>query len=1062
MQVVKRNGKREDYNCKKIKKAINFACEGLGVNPLELEAKFDEFLYDGVTTKAIQDNLILHAKNLASPLDDEWLLVAGRLATMDRWGIVGCYDKSFSDYFKEQRNNGEWSHDNFDIYTEDEIKLIGTYVVKERDLQHTIASVETADSKYLAKNECIQMLFIGNAMLYASVEKTPQSRLLRVKEFYEELSNLDWSLASPQLMNLRKGLNNASCFILSPDDDLNSIFDAVKDAAQISKNGGGLGWWLGFIRAKGSSLMGTEGGSGGVLPQVKVLNDTLVYINQAGKRKGAGTVALPIWHNDIMDFFDIQTEVGDPRSKSFDIQPQVCFTDLFMQKLEDDPNQEWITVCPYEVKEKLDIILPNMYNEDFVEAYAKIEKAVEDGVLKVFTKYKVIDLWRKYLQVFFEKGRPYATFVCKINRDNPNKHDGFIYCGNLCVAPETEILTRNGYQVISELEGQEVEVWNGEEWSKTTVVKTSPLESVVSVDTDDGATIDCTKYHKWYVVKRDKSGKLRGMIEKRTHELQAGDELIKSEGYDTVLHGYARLDFPYESGFVTGDGCERGRTDNKGLELTLYKQSNKFFLKDVLKGYSSSTNLDGNMVFRWKYGTLLGKYNIPDSSFVLQDRLEWLAGLLDADGSALKDGESFVLNTSKKDFAQKMKLFLQEIGVDCTCGLYSNSKTTAFSKKTSNDYQEIPREPLYVVRVHAKGVTRLLDLGLSCKRLDLVKSEKSRSTSSKFVKIVSVSDFGRETPVFCFTEPKRHMGMFNGILTGQCQESFSNTKPDVYHHTCSLASLVVGRIAVNELSDKASSLTRLLNNGMMITKAPVVESENHLRDYRTIGVGIQGLADILAREWKTYEDLDFITEVCERIQYGCVRESIQMAREYSPYPKFKGSRWDVGDIFDEYHKNSVCHDLDWLELKQLCKQHGIYNSQLTSPAPNTSTSLFMMASAGFMPHYAEYFYEDNKDGKTPVSSMYGKDNPIFYANSIGYFKQYELTKAVGAGQKFVDTGISAEYVLDRNIHEVTAKDVSMLVKEAWKNGNKTVYYLRTIKVGEQLVKTDELCSSCSG
>ena len=726
MKVIKRNGKAEEYNCKKIKKAINFACDGLSVNPLKLEAKFDESLFDGVTTKAIQDNLILHAKNLSTPTDDEWLLVSGRLATMDRWGIVGCYDKPFINYFEEQRNNGEWSHDNFDIYTKEEVELIGTFVVKERDLQHTIASVETAESKYLAKNECIQMLFIGNAMLYASVEKTPQARLLRVKEFYEELSNLDWSLASPQLMNLRKGLNNASCFILAPDDDLNSIYDAFKDAAQISKNGGGLGWYLGFIRAKGSSLMGTDGGSGGVLPQVKVLNDTLVYINQAGKRKGAGTVALPIWHNDIMDFFDIQTEVGDPRSKSFDIQPQVCFMDLFMQKLEDNPQQEWITVCPHEVKEKLGIVLPNMYNEDFVEAYSEIEKAVEGGVLKVFTKYKVIDLWRKYLQVFFEKGRPYAGFMCKVNRDNPNKHDGFIYCLNLCV------------------------------------------------------------------------------------------------------------------------------------------------------------------------------------------------------------------------------------------------------------------------------------------------------------------------------------------------ESFSNTKPDVYHHTCSLASLVVGRIAVNELSNKASSLTRLLNNGMMITKAPVVESENHLRDYRTIGVGIQGLADILAREWKSYEDLDFITEVCERIQYGCVRESIQMAKEYSPYPKFKGSRWDVGDIFDEYHKNSVCPDLDWLEQKQLCKQYGIYNSQLTSPAPNTSTSLFMMASAGFMPHYAEYFYEDNKDGKTPVSSMYGKDNPIFYANSVGYFKQHELTKAVGAGQKFVDTGISAEYVLDRNIHEVTAKDVSMLVKEAWKNGTKAVYYLRTIKVGEQLVKTDELCSSCSG
>lgn len=726
MKVIKRNGKTEEYNCKKIKKAINFACEGLNVNPLKLEAKFDETLFDGVTTKSIQKNLILHAKNLSSPIDDKWLLVSGRLSTMDRWGEVGCYEKDFKQYVKEQQNNGEWSHENFNIYSNEELDVISKFIKKERDLQHTIASVETAESKYLGNNECIQMLFIGNAMLYASVEKTPQQRLLRIEEFYEELSMLDWSLASPQLMNLRKGLNNASCFILAPDDDLDSIYDAFKDAAVISKNGGGMGWYLGFIRAKGSSLMGTEGGSGGVLPQVKVLNDTLVYINQAGKRKGAGTVALPDWHNDIIDFLDIQTEVGDPRTKSFDVQPQICFHDLFFKKLEENKHQEWLTFCPHEVKEVLGIDICYKYNEEFVEAYKLIEQAVNEGKLKVFTRHVINDLWRKYLQVFFEKGRPYAAFIDKINRDNPNKHDGVILCVNLCV------------------------------------------------------------------------------------------------------------------------------------------------------------------------------------------------------------------------------------------------------------------------------------------------------------------------------------------------ESFSNTKPDYYHHTCSLASLVVGRIAVKDLSDKASSLTRLLNNGMMITKAPVIESENHLRDYRTIGVGIQGLADILAREWKSYEDLDFITEVCERIQYGCVRESIKMAQEYTSYPKFKGSRWDIGDIFDEYHRNSVCADLDWLELKRLCKLYGIYNSQLTSPAPNTSTSIFMMAHAGFMPHYGEYFYEDNKDGKTPVSSMYGVENPIFYANSIGYFKQYDLTKAVGAGQKFVDTGISAEYVLDRNIHDITAKDIDMLVKQAWSNGNKAVYYLRTIKVGEQLVKKDELCSSCSG
>ena len=725
MKVVKRSGKYENYNCKKIKKAIAFACEGLDVNPLELEAKFDEILYDGVSTKAIQDNLILHSKNLASPISPDWLLVSGRLATMNRWNETRSYDKSFLELYKELRKDGTWSHENFDKYTDEEIEIIGNFIVKERDLQHTIASVETAESKYLNGNEGIQHIFIGNAMLYASVENR-SNRLHYVEKYYEKLSTLKFSLASPQLMNLRKGLNNASCFIISPSDSLSSIYANITNAAMISKNGGGLGFYVGYIRAKGSMLMGEMGASGGVVPMIKVFNDTMVYVNQSGKRKGAGTVALPIWHNDILDFLDIQTEVGDPRTKCFDIQPQICFNDLFFEMLEQDKTQDWFTFCPYEVKQVLGVDLPEQYNDDFVKVYNLAVNAYKDGKLKVVTTHKINDLWIHYLKVFFERGRPYATFIDKINRDNPNKHDGVILCGNLCV------------------------------------------------------------------------------------------------------------------------------------------------------------------------------------------------------------------------------------------------------------------------------------------------------------------------------------------------ESYSNTKPDVYAHTCSLASLVVGRIPVDELSEHSALLTRLLNAGMEITNTPIVESKNHVEAYRTIGVGIQGMADILAREWKTYGDLEFITEVAERIQYGCISESINMVKEYSEYPKFKGSRWDIGDIFDEYHANSSCKDLDWLRLKAECKQWGIYNSQMTSPAPNTSTSLFMMASAGFMPHYAEYFYEDNKNGKTPVSSMYLKENPIFYANSIGYFNQYELTKAVGACQKFVDTGISAEYVVDRNIKKVTAKDIDVLVKSAWKNGNKTVYYLRTVKEGESLVKTDEICASCSG
>lgn len=326
--------------------------------------------------------------------------------------------------------------------------------------------------------------------------------------------------------------------------------------------------------------------------------------------------------------------------------------------------------------------------------------------------------------------------------------------------------------------------------------------------------------------------------------------------------------------------------------------------------------------------------------------------------------------------------------------------------------------------------------------------------------------FERGRPYVAFIDkinrdnPNKHDGVI--FCVNLCVESFSNTKPDYYAHTCSLASLVVGRIPVDKLSDKASSLTRLLDNCIDLTDPPIFESANHMRDYRTIGIGIQGLVDLLAREWKSYEDLDFITEVAERIQFGFVRESIQIAIEKGPYPKFKGSMWDTGEIFDNYINNSVCSDLNWNELKSLCKIHGIRNSQGTSPAPNTSTSIFMMAGAGVMPSYAPYFYEDNKNGKTPVSSMYLQDNPMLYEIAAGDYNQAILTRSVGALQKFMDTGVSSEYIIDRNKDNASALWIDDLYKSAYRNGNKAVYYLRTIKKGEAIVKTEDVCLSCSG
>lgn len=722
--VTKKNGNKELFDVEKIKQAIAFACEGLDVEPLALESKFDEFLYDGVPTKILQQNLIEHAKAMCGPFQPDWTFVAGRLVTMDLWSNTRSYEIDFLDFFKEQQSLGLWTHEGFSVYSDKDIEWLGQQIVQERDLEHSYASIITAMSKYLMQGECVQHMFMGNAMIVASIEPEHE-RLEFAKKVYDALSLRKLSLATPWLSNLRCGGNISSCFIIAPEDDLGSIFDAVKDAAFISKNGGGLGIDLSRCRAQGSSLMGAEGKATGIIGWTKIFNDTAVYVNQSGKRKGAFTVHLPIWHRDIEDFLDIQTEAGDQRKKAHDIKPQIGVHDLFME-LKNNPESDWHTFCPYEVKTKLGIEINETFDAKFVDTYNTCVDAYKQGLLKVVKVFNAKQLWVKAMKVQFETGMPYIAFRDAMNRNNPNNHIGNIPCANLCV------------------------------------------------------------------------------------------------------------------------------------------------------------------------------------------------------------------------------------------------------------------------------------------------------------------------------------------------ESFSVVKPDELAHTCNLLSLVVGRIAMDELSEMASLATHILDNGITLTQAPIPESDTHNNLLRTIGVGIQGLHDLVAKEYKSFNDLQFIAEVGERIQYGCIKKSVELAKVRGAYPAFEGSRWQSGELTANYCKYSVCADIDWDVVQGTIDSVGIRNSQMTSPAPNTSTSIFMDASAGVMPVYSAFFYEDNKDGQMPVVAMHLKTSPLSYSKDVTKYKPWDLAKMVGRLQRFMDTGISAEYIMDKNQEGFSAKWLWDTLEQAWQSKTKAVYYVRTIKKGESLVQDGDVCVSCAG
>jgi ribonucleoside-diphosphate reductase alpha chain len=190
--------------------------------------------------------------------------------------------------------------------------------------------------------------------------ESPENRLTWAKQFYEALANRQISLATPILGNLRIPNGSlASCFITAMDDNLESIFNGIHDAARISKNGGGVGVNISRIRATGSWVMGKANASGGVVPWIKLLNDTAIAVNQGGRRAGAVTVSLDVWHLDLPEFLEMQTENGDWRRKAYDVFPQLVVSDEFMRRVAAD--EEWTLVDPYEVRTRLGIELAQLW-----------------------------------------------------------------------------------------------------------------------------------------------------------------------------------------------------------------------------------------------------------------------------------------------------------------------------------------------------------------------------------------------------------------------------------------------------------------------------------------------------------------------------------------------------------------------------------------------------------------------------------------------------------------------------------------------------------------------------
>lgn len=443
LKVIKDNGKKESFDIDKIKKVLDRATIGY-----KRECKFKEFteafkknIVEDLKTSDINKLIVKTCIDLVSVENTHWQHVAARVfvsnlykkATRNRkMSMKELYTPTaYKDLFDAYVKEGLYYKDFYKYYSETDILEAGKLLSEDTDKSYEYTTVLSLDKRYLLNpngivRELPQEMYMSVA-LFLAIPESDENRLKFAFTLYKHFSEQRISLPTPTLLNARTNYHQlSSCFKANIDDDLRAIYHGFENMAQISKFGGGVGVYMGNIRARGSAIRGVYGSSGGVNPWIKIINDTAIAVNQLGSRLGAISVTLDVWHADIYDFLDLQTETGDIRAKAFDIFPAVSMPDLFMRRVREDGM--WTLFDPYEVEKKHGKKLQDHFGEEFDLFYEQLEK--EDFRLKKVVNAK--DLFKKFLKTTVETGMPYAFFRDTVNGVNPNKHAGNIYSSQLC------------------------------------------------------------------------------------------------------------------------------------------------------------------------------------------------------------------------------------------------------------------------------------------------------------------------------------------------------------------------------------------------------------------------------------------------------------------------------------------------------------------------------------------------------------------------------------------------------------------------------------------------------
>ena len=447
------DGTEEKLDIERIKKVVQEACIELeGTSSEEIVKEAEKNLYDGVSLEDVKTSLVMTSRTLVEKepnytyatarilLDNirtealRYLEVAKTATHQEMQNLYPIALKAFIDKgIKNEILNPELSL--FDL------EKLGKALDKERDNQFTYLGLQTLYDRYFihddeTRYELPQVFFMRVSMGLALDEKDKENKAI---EFYKLLSSFDYMSSTPTLFNAgTKHSQLSSCYLTTVPDDLHGIYGAIQDNAMLSKWAGGLGNDWTPVRGLGSKIKGTNGKSQGVVPFLKVVNDTAVAVNQGGKRKGAVCSYLETWHVDIEEFVELRKNTGDDRRRTHDMNTANWVPDLFMERVTE--GKHWTLFSPNDTPD-----LHDMYGQIFKERYEEYENKTKTGEITFYKKVDAKELWKKMLSMLFETGHPWITFKDACNIRSPQQHAGVIHSSNLC----TEITLNTNQEEIA-------------------------------------------------------------------------------------------------------------------------------------------------------------------------------------------------------------------------------------------------------------------------------------------------------------------------------------------------------------------------------------------------------------------------------------------------------------------------------------------------------------------------------------------------------------------------------------------------------------------------------------